>query len=318
MWLYPPSTPVDALSAETVGGKALGLHWLRSWGLAVPETWVLGTQAFDAMLASARVSGLVAQLDQATGHRPDWAATERALQALAGVQGELIHILQTAPLPTAVQLALRMLPQDGRWWAVRSSATVEDHTAHSFAGQFRSFLSVPPGQRLIEAIRAVWASTFEPAALHYRAQHGTDLPRMAVILQPMQAITAADRSGVAFSQSIVPALPGILIQVTFGAGLAVVGGEGGELWCVNGAQAASHSYPPAHMFVTAPQGGMQMLRAPRQAVLTLVEALQLARQVRDIARQFDRPVEVEFFWRSGEAPSFVQVRALADQSTPSA
>jgi len=204
MWLYPPTTKPDGVSAELVGGKALGLYWLQSRGFATPQTWVLSTQAFDAMVQAAGIANQITALAEATEDKPDWATTVRRLRALSDVQRELTEALQTTPLPDPVWAALQALPQNKVLWAVRSSATVEDMHSHSFAGQFSSCLSVPSGPSLAEAIRTVWASTFNKNALHYRAQHGTVMPRMAVVLQPMEPITADDRAGVIFSQSTIP------------------------------------------------------------------------------------------------------------------
>ena len=44
--------------------------------------------------------------------------------------------------------------------AVRSSATTEDSSAHSFAGQLKSFLYVEGPEALLEAVKGCWASAF--------------------------------------------------------------------------------------------------------------------------------------------------------------
>jgi len=310
MWLYPPTTKPDGVSAELVGGKALGLYWLQSRGFATPQTWVLSTQAFDAMVQAAGIANQITALAEATEDKPDWATTVRRLRALSDVQRELTEALQTTPLPDPVWAALQALPQNKVLWAVRSSATVEDMHSHSFAGQFSSCLSVPSGPSLAEAIRTVWASTFNKNALHYRAQHGTVMPRMAVVLQPMEPITADDRAGVIFSQSTIPELRGVLIQATFGAGTTVVGRGGGVIKCVNGAQVTPCFWTPEHIVVTAANGGMQSAPPRFEAVLADKEAVQLAKQVHEMADQYSRPVDVEFVWRKGREPVFVQVRAL--------
>jgi phosphoenolpyruvate synthase/pyruvate phosphate dikinase len=318
MWLYSPTTKSDGVSAELMGGKALGLYWLQSHGFATPQTWVLSTQAFDAMVQAAGVADQIAVLAEATADKPDWLITERRLRALSDVRHQLAEALQTTPLPDPVRAALQALPQNETLWAVRSSATVEDMHSHSFAGQFSSCLSVPSGQSLAEAIRTVWASAFDKTVLHYRAQHGTAMPRMAVVLQPMEPITADDRAGVIFSQSTIPELRGVLIQATFGAGTTVVGRGGGEIKCVNGAQVTPCFWTPEHIMVTAASGGMQSAPPRFDAVLADKEAVQLARQVQEIADQYGRPVDVEFVWRKGREPVFVQVRALTGREMWSA
>jgi len=310
MWLYLPEVPWGTASVDLVGGKAMGICWLQSRGFRVPPTWVLTTQAFDAAVRAAGLTGHIAALESVTANRPDWVSTELALRGVEDVRLEIVEALRTGPLPEAAAAALGDLPQDEEQWAVRSSATVEDAGSHSFAGQFKSFLSVPRGPQLAEAVREVWASTFEPNVLHYRAQHDTPMPRMAVLLQPMEPITLADRAGVAFSQSTVPGLAGVLLQSTFGAGLTVVSGGGGELKSVREREVTTQPVPTPHALVTAADGGVQPVPVPPGAVLSDPEAYQLADLVRKIARQYGRPADVEFVWRRGEDPLFVQVRTI--------
>jgi pyruvate,water dikinase len=309
-WLYAPAAQTTGLSVEQVGGKALGLYWLQSHGFSAPPTWVLSTRAFDVMVEAMGATGWIAKLARATAGGPDWAAAELALRELSALGQKLYRAFMHTPLPQGVAEALRALPQNVSHWAVRSSATVEDGSTHSFAGHFTSCLFVPRGPKLIKAVREVWASTFDKRVLHYRAQHGTPVPRMAVILQPMSAITERDRAGVAFSESPIPGLEGVLIQVTFGAGVTVVGGEGGELKCVNGAQVTTHSQAPAHIMVTARDEGLRPALARSRHVLTDTEAFQLAVLVCEIESRYGRPVDVEFVWRAGQEPVFVQMRKL--------
>ena len=92
------------------------------------------------------------------------------------------------------------------------------------------------------AMCKVWASNYSREALLYCAQVASPVPRMAVVLQPMEPLTARDRSGVAFSHSPAPSMPGVLIQASFGSGQVVVGGRGGDLYGVQGKKAgAAHA-----------------------------------------------------------------------------
>lgn len=299
----------ETADAQLVGGKAVGIHWLRNQGYLVPETWVLGTKAFEAMIQAAHIEEHIATLESITSHQPDWITTELALQAAADLRNEIAKVLQVTPLPGQVRASLDKLPH-ASYWAVRSSATVEDGEDYSFGGQFHSFLSVPSGPPFENAIRKVWISTFGKNVLHYRAQHGTAMPRMAVILQPMPPITVKDRSGVVFSQSTLPGLSGVVIQSTFGAGVTVVEGYGGEVKCVAQSKVITYDNNLAHILVTAPHGGIRTVAAQPGAVLSDQEALELARRIETIAEMYSRPADIEFIWRPGEEPMFVQIRAV--------
>ncbi len=293
------------------GGKGSGLYWLQANGFSVPPTWVLSTTAFDLFVKQAGLAADIAAIAQATT-AADWNAVQHALTKVESQRRAVLTAFQEAPLPDAVQAALLKVPfAQHTHWAVRSSATVEDQVEYSYAGQFLSLLSVPSDSAsLIRAIRAVWASAFKREVLSYRAQFATPWPRMAVILQPMRPISAQERSGVAFSQSPVPNLTGVLIQVVFGAGFGVVQGLGGDLYAVQGDEVKLQRNPPPHILISNVTGGEVKAPVPPHPALTSDEARQLAQRVLAMARDWGRPVNVEFVWYAqSPEPIFVQIRS---------
>jgi len=135
---------------------------------------------------------------------------------------------------------------------------------------------------------------------------------MAIVLQPMEPITASDRSGVAFSHSPVPSVPGVLIQASFGSGQVVVGGRGGDLFGVQGTSVQIQPMPPDQIRVTGRNGGTVPQAPPPGLALTEQEAQELGALVSTVAKKWGSPVNVEFVWRAGEKPLLVQVRSVVE------
>jgi len=294
---------------EAVGGKGHSLYWLAIHGFPVPPTWVLSTAAFELALQRAGLREPIAEIERTIlSLENDWAASQEALEALEPLRQQVAAALQRVALPDQVGRALEKLVLMPTQWAVRSSATAEDSLRHSFAGQFLSLLSVPSGITLWEAVRQVWASTFGQKALTYCAQNRIPLPKMAVILQPMSPITAQDRSGVIFSHSPVPTLPGVLIQVAFGTGEVVVGGYGGDLYSVQGDEVRVQPMPTTHIQVTGSGGYTMRATTPPGPALTEAEARQLATLALRVSERWGGPVNIEFVWRADQDPILVQVR----------
>lgn len=299
---------------DQVGGKGHGLYWLKQHGFPIPGTWVLSAAAYDLVIEQAGLGEIVAQIEKfIAGVKNDWSATQRALDRLEPQRAELIEGLRSVAMPEQVGSALEDLVFMPTQWAVRSSATVGDNPLSSFAGQFQSLLSAPGGLALWGAIRQVWASTCSREALTYCAQKGVSLPRMAIVLQPMQPITAQDRSGLVFSHSPTPTLPGVLIRVAFGAGHVVVGGQGGDLYGVQGGKVQIQPMRPAHIQVTGPDGDMVPHPPPPGFALTAQQARELAELVLAVSEKWGGPVNVEFVWRAGGMPELVQVRSAMSQ-----
>lgn len=108
-----------------------------------------------------------------------------------------IEKLSTHPVPEALVKELKAKTWTGEY-AVRSSAVGEDGAEASFAGQHDSFLGVKTFNGIVEAVRNVWLSAFEPRALYYRCVNDkiTEPLRQGVVVQRM---VPAELAGVAFS-----------------------------------------------------------------------------------------------------------------------
>ena len=113
-------------------------------------------------------------------------------------------------------------PSLRRLWAVRSSATNEDGASASFAGIYLTRLGIP-SEEIGLAMKDLWLSMWDERVLNYHAASGlSDVPAMAVLLQPM---LEAEAAGVAYA---IHPITGRATQVVIDAvaGLAAVLVEG--------------------------------------------------------------------------------------------
>jgi pyruvate, water dikinase len=108
--------------------------------------------------------------------------------------------------------------------AVRSSAIGEDSGMASFAGIFDTYLGVSGPDRVLDAVRACWASLFNTRAVAYRMRAGTphrDMPMAVGVIE----LIHARASGVAFSvHPVTGKTDRIVIETSWGWGEAVVQG----------------------------------------------------------------------------------------------
>ena len=120
--------------------------------------------------------------------------------------------------------ALQALAPNGELLAVRSSAVEEDSAAHSFAGQYETFLFVTPDD-VPHRIRELWQGAASERVNAYRREHGLTgrAPRPAALIQRM---VDPDVSGVAFSADPVSGRRGVcVVAATYGVGTALVSGD---------------------------------------------------------------------------------------------
>lgn len=175
--------PLDDATPETSGNKASTLATLRRAGFDVPD-------------------GFVIPVSEYLRHHD------------LGAPGESVR-QPNAKLVKAVESHLEeLLGQDlDECVAVRSSATDEDGSESSAAGQHDTVLGVRGAHHVAEAVARCWASLHSNRATAYRGRleassPRADRPAMAVLVQRM---VQADVSGVLFTGTprLVEAVPGL-------------------------------------------------------------------------------------------------------------
>jgi len=206
-----------------VGGKGGSLGELTRAGIAVPPGFVIRTQAFEQFIESLeRAAPVRARVDALTaGDLPAIRACADELRArvtAAELPGPLADDLTRA----YAQLIARSGHADV---AVRSSATTEDASDASFAGLQDTYLWVGDSYRMLERVRACWASLYSLESISYRRDRGIaekDVA-MAVVVQSMVDSRSA---GVMFTRSPTTGDRSVItIEGAWGLGSAVVGGE---------------------------------------------------------------------------------------------
>ncbi|MEE3660888.1 PEP/pyruvate-binding domain-containing protein [Brenneria sp. g21c3] len=212
-----PFADPHAVELSLSGGKGASLARLTAGGLPVPPGFIVTSAAYRAFLAPLR-----SQIDAILQAGDDVAAQSRRIQDLIRRQpvgDELTQAINE-------QLQVRQAEQ----WAVavRSSSTFEDLPGAAFAGQHDTFLNQRGAVEILTALRDCYVSLWNEHAMRYRARLNLAHldASMAVVVQQMVEMTAADSAGVAFSIDPVRGdLNRVLINACFGLGESVVGGE---------------------------------------------------------------------------------------------
>src|SRR5438105_745384 len=218
-WLTPLETLARRRGDDprAIGGKAARLAWLLRNDFAVPEGWVLSSDAFEAALRDLPAECEPRSLLRAAQGRGGY-----------GRAAEARHEILKAQLPKGLReeiedLWTRVEPSAPWGLAVRSSATCEDGALVSMAGLAETRLGVRGSAAIADAIRAVWASIASGRALAYLAAHGVRDVGMAVVIQ---VVVEARAAGVMFTRA--PDRRGDeerIVNVGFGLGSPVVDGR---------------------------------------------------------------------------------------------
>jgi pyruvate,water dikinase len=169
----------------TVGGKGLSLGLLAGAGLPVPPGFCVTSDA------QRRLRGGSPQDDPTLG----------------GQITEAYHLLGGGPV------------------AVRSSATAEDGSLTSFAGQQETFLGVTGAAAVLDAIARCWASLDSARAVAYRRHQGVADEGLAMAVV-VQRLVPAEVSGVLFTRDpLDPTGRRMVVEAAWGLGESVVSGR---------------------------------------------------------------------------------------------
>ena len=191
-WIYE-----RLIGTGKIGGKAAGillaLSTLRQKGdifgpdisdyVSIPETYFIGSEIIYEFIYINKLERFVNQK-----YLPDEEMREQF--------PKIIKAFSVGKFPEYIKDQLReILKRMGkRPYVVRSSSLLEDNFAYSFAGKYASCFCFNEGDEekdlktLMDAIREIYSSIFNPDAMAMRSEHGLiDYDeRMAVMIQPLR------------------------------------------------------------------------------------------------------------------------------------
>jgi pyruvate,water dikinase len=202
-----------------VGGKGANLGEMTQAQIPVPPGFIVTAHTYTRFLEQ---SGLRPTIEKLLSHL-DYNDSAR----LQRVSEEVKSLIRSSPVPQEIAAEIKKAYRElgGGPVAVRSSATAEDLSEASFAGQQATFLNVVGEDALVDAVRACWASLFEARAIFYRADKGFEHMQVAIAV-PVQRMVQSFRSGVMFTlEPVTGDRSKIAIEAVFGLGEAIVSGE---------------------------------------------------------------------------------------------
>src|SRR5262245_38792240 len=188
--------------------------------------------------------------------------------------------------------------------AVRSSAVDEDGAAHSFAGQYETYLNIVGINAVAEAVVRCWTSVRTAHALTYRQEQGlsTEGVRLAVLVQQL---VPADAAAVVFSANpVTGSRDEVIINAGWGLGESIVSGTvTPDTYVIRKADLAVVSRAIAEkrrMTVLAPIGTHEVpvpLRQQRAPSIDDSQVVELARLGIALESAMGWPVDIECAYR---------------------
>ena len=216
-WLYW----LDELGKEQndmVGKKCANLGEMTKIGLPVPHGFALSLDAYNLFM---ELTGATDEMRLVHKELPGVADTIAGINELSRA---LRRIVESKPMPPEMEATILLHYEElcDRCCALDVAVSTRSAGAVSHPGQYETHLNVKGDTDLLENIKKVWSSTFNPTSLSFRKQKGLPLE--------------SDPIGVAVLKMVNARSAGIIFTADpntgdmAGSSSRPIGGSGRALW----------------------------------------------------------------------------------------
>jgi len=216
--LILPFAKLSKRDVHLAGGKGASLGEMTQAKIPVPPGFVILASAFDRFLHETNLTAdIEAQLKKVNYN--DTNSVDKA----SNVIRDLIH---DARYPKDIEQAIlgEFKKLKAPLVAVRSSATAEDSSTASWAGELESYLN-STNKNLLGNVRRCWSSLFTPRAIVYRNEKGMRKTHVSVAVV-VQKMVQSEVSGITFTvHPVTEDKNQMIIEAGFGLGEAIVSGQ---------------------------------------------------------------------------------------------
>lgn len=224
------------------GGKGASLGEMTQANIPVPGGFVVLASAFDRFLEetdlNAEISARLKEVKVEDTNSVDKASAiirdaihdhqmpEDLQKEIISAYEKLFARSSATPL-IRTELMTKATPswkEGDNFVAVRSSATAEDSSVASWAGELETFLNTTR-ENVVERVKNCWSSLFTPRAIFYRHEKNLidHYVSVAVVVQKM---VQSEISGIAFTvHPVTEDYNQMIIEAGFGLGEAIVSGQ---------------------------------------------------------------------------------------------
>ncbi len=200
------------------GGKGASLGEMTRAGIPVPPGFVVLASAFDRFLEEADLTQEVeAQLKKVNYNEIH--SVDKASITIRDLIGDA-----KMPKDLEKEIAGEFKKLKCKFAAVRSSATAEDSSVASWAGELESYLNTTE-KTLLANVKKCWSSLFTPRAIFYRKEKDLLETHVSVAVV-VQEMVESEISGITFTvHPVTRDREQMIIEAGWGLGEAIVSGS---------------------------------------------------------------------------------------------
>ncbi len=208
---------LDKSNVDIAGGKGASLGEMTQAKIPVPPGFVVLSTAFEKFLEETDLNVEIDAVIKTLKH-DNIDLVERA-------SVKIRDLIDDADFPKDIALEIKrdFKKLGSKYVAVRSSATAEDSSVASWAGELESYLNTTE-KTLLENVKKCWSSLFTPRAIFYRFEKKLQDSHVSVAVV-VQKMIQSEVSGITFTvHPVTEDRRQMVIESGFGLGEAIVSG----------------------------------------------------------------------------------------------
>lgn len=217
MELVRSFSELDKNDVALAGGKGASLGEMTKAGIPVPPGFVVLAESFEQFI---KETGIDIEIESAL-HKLD----HKDINSVEKMSETIRALIKTADFPEDIKIEVLKHYQKlgAEFVAVRSSATAEDSSSASWAGELESYLNTTE-DKLLDTIKECWSSLFTPRAIFYRFEKDMQTSKVSVAVV-VQKMVQSEISGICFTvHPVTQDYDQLVIEAGYGLGEAIVGG----------------------------------------------------------------------------------------------
>ncbi len=307
---------IDLENVKVVGGKGGNLGEMYQLGIPVPNGFVVTVNAYFKFIEENNLKPKIQNILKTV----DVDQPDQLLDASKRIRNLIRKTPVSQSLSLEIMKAYKKLSGFGGLKsvpvAVRTSATAEDSTDASFAGQGDTFLNVVGEVNVIDRVRDCWSSLFTSRSIFYQTKKHYDHFKIGVAV-PVQKLIDSEISGIMFTANPVTGdKTQTIVETIWGLGEYIVGGKiTPDQYVINKSDWSIISENHVHQDVQLIRGQDETHEVPvpkskrDKKKINADMALKIAKIGQKLHNHYGRPQDIEFAIDRGEL-YIVQTRPI--------
>ncbi len=206
---------------DLVGKKCANLGEIARIGLPVPHGFALSLEAYKLFM---NLSGAADEM------RSCIAQSGKSFETIAEINelsGSLRRIVESKPMPDEMKSTILLHYEElcNRCCALDVAVSTRSAGAVSHPGQYETHLNVKGEADLLDKIKKVWSSSFNPTSLSFRKQKSLPLESDPIGVAVLKMVNARSAGIIFTAEPNTGDTDKMIIEANWGLGESVVGGE---------------------------------------------------------------------------------------------